>query len=115
MAYFYGLGVILIEVTNIKCIRCIDFASRRNQRRWILQHVDLLPVDVLEERVLLDLAGSTTHAAQTLVDVPMQQQLEQIAHLVIHAVGQLDEHCHGHAIDFKLVFGPVLAKGRVAF
>jgi len=68
------LSIFLIEGTDVKCIGCVYFAARGNQRRRILLLVNLVPIDAFEESMILQFFRSTSLAAQSLVHVSLEKK-----------------------------------------
>ena len=58
--HFVAFGVLFVEGADIEGVGGVDFAARWNQRRRILLHVDLLPINADEEWVLFDFVGPAT-------------------------------------------------------
>lgn len=54
MEYLDAFGVVLVEVADVERVGGVDLASRRHERRRILEQIDLFPVDVSKIRMLFD-------------------------------------------------------------
>lgn len=76
--YLIALGVFLVERSDVERVRRVHLAAGRDQRRRVLLHVHLLPVDPVEERVLLHLVRSgkkTTKAQSHYSPIPSNYSL----------------------------------------
>ena len=49
--HLISFSIFLVERSNVERIGCVHFTARRNERRWVFLHVNLLPVDAQKERM----------------------------------------------------------------